>query len=158
MEQFYVGVKIVRGKPMARGKFDAMIGNDPPNHDVYILDGYAVTYPGGYVSWSPKNVFESAYLSMETNEPSELNDSRVTAKMVDEFMGSINTTQIDNKTTMVSVETPTGFVIHETSSCVDPDNFDLAVGGEVCANKISDKLWAFLGFVVQWGKYGLKSG
>lgn len=26
--------------------------------------GYAVKYPDGYISWSPKDVFESAYLPM----------------------------------------------------------------------------------------------
>ncbi len=41
----YIGVKIVKAEPQEKkGK-----------------PGYKVVYPDGYVSWSPKDVFEEAY-------------------------------------------------------------------------------------------------
>ena len=46
----YIGTKIVQAAP-AKG---IMSGND----------GYAVVYPDGYKSWSPKDVFEAAYVEM----------------------------------------------------------------------------------------------
>ena len=41
----YIGVKIVKAEPQVK--------NGKP--------GYKVVYPDGYVSWSPKDVFEEAY-------------------------------------------------------------------------------------------------
>ena len=41
----YIGVKIVKAEPKEK--------NGVP--------GYAVKYPDGYVSWSPKETFEQAY-------------------------------------------------------------------------------------------------
>ena len=41
----YIGVKIVKAEPQVK--------NGKP--------GYKVAYPDGYVSWSPKDVFEEAY-------------------------------------------------------------------------------------------------
>lgn len=41
----YIGVKIVKAEPKEK--------NGVP--------GYAVKYPDGYVSWSPKETFEKAY-------------------------------------------------------------------------------------------------
>lgn len=41
----YIGVKIVKAGPQMK--------NGKP--------GYKVVYPDGYVSWSPKDVFEEAY-------------------------------------------------------------------------------------------------
>lgn len=48
----YIGVKIVKAEPMAKdGK-----------------DGYKVVYPDGYVSWSPKEVFEKAYRTLDCED------------------------------------------------------------------------------------------
>lgn len=44
-EIFYYGTKCIEAQPQAKDG----------------LDGYAVTYSDGYKSWSPKDVFESAY-------------------------------------------------------------------------------------------------
>lgn len=41
----YIGAKIIKARPKAKdGK-----------------EGYEVLYPDGYVSWSPKETFETAY-------------------------------------------------------------------------------------------------
>lgn len=45
-----------------------------------------------------------------------------------------------NKCTIVACQLPNGFVIVESSSCVDPDNYDEEVGIENCLNKIKDKV------------------
>jgi len=57
-EDCYVGTKIVTATPMDKHTFrDSM--NRPPDRDNQ--PGYRVTYPDGYVSWSPKETFEIAY-------------------------------------------------------------------------------------------------
>lgn len=49
----YIGTKIVRASPSK--------GSDG-------RDGYFVTYPNGYESWSPKAVFEAAYRLISPEE------------------------------------------------------------------------------------------
>lgn len=48
----YIGVKIVKAEPQEKdGK-----------------QGYKVMYPDGYVSWSPKDVFEKAYRELDCKD------------------------------------------------------------------------------------------
>jgi len=116
-----------------------------------MVPGYAVKYEDGYISWSPKDVFERAYLPMGPS-----NDNKVTQEMVDVMMGLCSEQRLDPKTLLVTAETLTGFRQYETSSCVDPANFDAAIGRECCLKRIKDTLWKCMGFVVQWGRFGLK--
>ena len=56
----YVGAKIIHGEPMNYGEYAEK------KQLVFRVDeadkpGYMVTYPDGYVSWSPKAAFENAY-------------------------------------------------------------------------------------------------
>lgn len=48
----YVGTKIINAEPETKNG----------------EDGYKVVYPDGYVSWSPKEVFEQAYREISTGE------------------------------------------------------------------------------------------
>lgn len=41
------------------------------------------------------------------------------------------------------------------NSCVDPKNYDHDMGCQICVDKIKNKLWPMLGFVLQWAKNGL---
>ena len=54
-----------------------------------------------------------------------------------------------NKCTVVACRLPNGFVIVESSACVSPDNYDKAMGVEICMNKIKDKLWELEGYKLQ---------
>ena len=38
----------------------------------------------------------------------------------------------------------------------DPKNFDMSFGTDICRNRIADKLWGHMGFVLQWAMNGLK--
>lgn len=51
--ELYIGVKMVKAVPCAAWK-------DVGSHKVGD-PGYKVFYPDGYISWSPKDVFEEAY-------------------------------------------------------------------------------------------------
>ena len=139
MSQFYVGVKIVF----------AWVAKDNKGED-----GYAIKYPDGYVSWSPKDVFEASYLPM-----GDSNDNTVTQDMVSAMTKDhVESKELpDGKTTLVKCEMATGFVQYETASCVDPKNYDTAVGEKICVKRIEEAVWKFLGFVVQWGKFGLSA-
>lgn len=50
------------------------------------------------------------------------------------------------KTTQVMCTLPNGCVLIESSSCIDPANYDHEVGKEICMKKIEDKLWELEGY------------
>jgi hypothetical protein len=58
-EELYIGTKIIRAFPMTELTFLQSKGGPTPVQDD--RPGYHVRYDNGYTSWSPKDVFESAY-------------------------------------------------------------------------------------------------
>lgn len=54
-----------------------------------------------------------------------------------------------NKCTVVSCKLPNGFVIVESSACVDPDNYDINIGIEICLDRIANKVWELEGYRIQ---------
>ncbi len=48
----YLGVKLIQAEPQT-----VQDGVTP----ISVIEGYKVIYPDGYISWSPKAVFEEAY-------------------------------------------------------------------------------------------------
>lgn len=52
------------------------------------------------------------------------------------------------KTTIVTCKLPNGFVLIEDSSCVDPSNYDEAIGKESCMQRIENRLWELEGYAL----------
>jgi hypothetical protein len=75
----------------------------------------------------------------------------VTQEQVDEILNSSKkwVQTIWNKTTMVAVHLPNGFVIVESSSCVDPNNYDVKLGEQICLDRIKNKIWELSGYALQ---------
>ena len=61
----YIGTKIVKAMPMTMAKAQKVLGREIKPATVE-EDGYLVEYKDGYMSWSPKSVFEEAYKPAET--------------------------------------------------------------------------------------------
>ena len=61
----YTGTKTVKAKPMTMAKAQKVLGREIKPATVE-EDGYLVEYKDGYMSWSPKSVFEEAYKPAET--------------------------------------------------------------------------------------------
>lgn len=86
----YIGVKALKATPMTRGDYNAYRQWTIPENEKAEEEGYLVEYldggepniPGhkGYVSWSPKDVFEAAYQEVPAN---------VTGSGVDLFLADI---------------------------------------------------------------------
>lgn len=75
----------------------------------------------------------------------------VTQEMVDSILAAstIEDVKMGAKTTVVSATLPNGFVIVQSSSCVDPENYDHKLGKEICLKRIKDKIWEFEGYYLQ---------
>lgn len=53
------------------------------------------------------------------------------------------------KCLVVSVQLPNGFILTESSACVDPANFDEEIGMAICMEKIQNRLWELEGYLLQ---------
>ena len=67
MIKTYIGVKTVQGKPMNATEAYLVIGRECPE-ELKGKAGYLVIYPDGYESWSPKDVFEAAYVDVPAQD------------------------------------------------------------------------------------------
>ena len=79
------------------------------------------------------------------------NKNSITKEDIDNILSKtfIIAEKYDNKTTVIKATLPNGFVIVESSSCIDPNNFDMAVGEQICMKKIEDKIWELEGYRLQ---------
>ena len=76
MTTLYEGTKRVYAQPMSRGKYNEYRGWEVPADENPADDGYLVEYVdggrgndsrhAGYISWSPKDVFERSYKEVKT--------------------------------------------------------------------------------------------
>lgn len=64
--EIYVGTKIIKAKPMTSDDFKIEKGQSIGNDENQ--EGYRVQYDDGYVSWSPKSVFERCYRLLSQDE------------------------------------------------------------------------------------------
>ena len=143
----YIGTKLIEAEPCAAWK-------DTETHKAG-EPGYRVRYADGYESWSPKDVFERAYLPLTVNPELKTDAPSISKEMVDGFICEVETTTMGDKTTVVRAVLRNGFDIVESSACVSAENYDEAWGREICLGKIKDKVWMLLGFLLQTAVHGI---
>ena len=156
VNQDLTGVHVIEAQALKTGACDTIEearkrfgGSDDGN------PGYVVKYPDGYISWSPKDVFEKSYMQVQEN-PKLISGVSIGEHMVNDFISYIETSTVGYKTTMVRCVLRNGFEIIETSACVDARNYDQKLGEEICMKKIKDKIWYLLGFLLQTAWHGIK--
>lgn len=146
----FIEVKMIEAVPMtAREANDK--GYRIGNHS-FEEDGYEVTYPDGYKSWTPKDVADAAYYPLSENN----DGTKILKEDVENFITDVEVMTVGEKTTVVNAHTLTGFDTVHHSSCVDPKNYSEELGKQYAMEEVVNDLWAHLGFVLQWAKYGLK--
>ena len=152
----YIGTKIIQAEPAFRidGKIYSLDNILPKDTDVE--EGYRVRYSDGYESWSPKGVFEQAYLPVTVNPDLRTDSPSISQQMVDDFILKTWTQTMGDKTTVVQALLRNGFEIVESSACVSAENYDEKLGREICLGKIKYKVWFLLGFLLQTAVHGVK--
>lgn len=68
-------------------------------------------------------------------------------KMIQESQIQVKT--VFGKCTIVAVQLKNGFVLVESSSCVDLMNYSEAMGMAICIERIKNKLWELEGYKLQ---------
>ena len=132
----YISVKLIKAEPCKSwkkyGKYE--IG----------ADGYKIYYQNKdkYISWCPKKEFEKQYLQLEEED-------KITQNDVDIFIEEIKTIKMGDKTTVTQTICKNGFIITDASTCVNAKNFDMEIGKQCCIKRIKNKIWEYLGFLLQ---------
>ncbi|MDV3349084.1 hypothetical protein D0962_04845 [Leptolyngbyaceae cyanobacterium CCMR0082] len=132
MHQTYIGVKEVEAKPLKK----------------HGRDGYEVIYPDGYVSWSPKATFETAYFPISDS-------TRISETVVEAFIDDTETLTLGEKTTIIRARLINGFELFAHSACVDAANYNEVLGAAECLQKIEAQVWHLLGFTLRWARTGV---
>lgn len=88
----FIGTKIVNAKPMKRGDYNALRNWTLPTDENPADDGYLVEYTDaqrpnvegyrGYLSWSPKDVFEAAYSEYKSTANQDNSQGEILAEGV----------------------------------------------------------------------------
>lgn len=152
----YIGTKIIEAAPAIRMGGKVYDANELiPRSMELVEEGYKVRYQDGYESFSPKDVFERFYLELTVNPELRTKKPSISQKMVDDFIVAKEVSTLGDKVTVVRATLRNGFELVESSACVSPENYDEELGAKICMEKIKDKVWFLLGFLLQTGVNGL---
>lgn len=158
----YIGVKLIDAEPAIccnKNFFKSMEEAMEYRNELYkntgkvydIEEGYKVVYPDGYTSFSPKDVFESAYFQLGHKKA-----ERITVGDIDDFVKDTFSVKLGSKTTNTTLVLLNDYEVHGQASCVKAENYDIEIGKKLAEEKAKDKVWELLGFVLQWGINGIK--
>lgn len=80
-----------------------------------------------------------------------MSDIRVTQEQIDILLNNsdIEVKTVFGKCTTVAVKLKNGFILTESSACVDPANYDAELGKKLCLQHIENRLWELEGYALQ---------
>lgn len=155
----FVGTKLINAEPMTRADYNTLRGWLVPADEDGTDEGYLVEYIdggqanvegyAGYVSWSPKAVFEAAYIQVD-------DAVKVLPSRIEELMSKLEYRFARVEGTTITgcwAQLPGGFSVgYGESACVDPTNFNKEDGEkyakERCVVDARNKLWMLEGYVL----------
>lgn len=169
----YTGTKEVNATPMTRAAYNEFRGWELPADENGDDEGYLVEYVdggkanttqyAGYVSWSPKDVFERAYTPIPIIvEPAGPTVTK--ASMESQISGEYYFTAYDGvKHGHITRDEPkhsntlklltfcvlvlkNGFKVTGESACVSPENFNEELGRKYAREAAIEKLWPLMGY------------
>ena len=81
-----------------------------------------------------------------------MNKNTVTIEQVKENMQDMIVRTLEDfgkPCTYVTVRMKNGFTLRESTTCVDPANYDEEIGKNICLGRIEEKIWFLLGYQLQ---------
>lgn len=184
--QKYIGTKTINAKPMTRLEYNELRGwtvppDENPSDDGYLVeyvDGGQANHPdyAGYISWSPKAVFERAYQAQPVISEYSADDV-VTEEMIkarglnarrvslEELHGSIKSVEIVRHKSesggilrFAILNLDNGFAVTgRPSVAASPENDNDEVGVKIAVQNAVFELWPFLGFKLVQQRYEQQS-
>lgn len=69
--------------------------------------------------------------------------NKITKEDIDKILSKtlVKVEKYGDKTVVLMATLPNGFVIIESSSCIDPVNFNMSIGEQICMDKLVDKIY-----------------
>lgn len=132
------------------------------NEDGEIATIEDVDYEGGTVSYKFDDYTCYGVMSIDMfneyfekyEENTKHKDERTFAVAEERINWLLENSEIEwytvfDKCTVVSCKLPNGFVITESSACVDPSNYNEEMGVDNCLDKIVNKVWELEGYLLQ---------
>lgn len=118
-------------------------------------DGYRVYHKDDMEAYCPKDLFNKVYIEVNDNKdlPSGVS---IGQQMVNDFIDKVESMTMGEKTTVTQITLKNGFIITESSSCVDPKNYSMEIGEEINLEHAKNKIWELLGFLLQTAYHGFE--
>lgn len=118
-------------------------------------DGYRVYHKDNMEAYCPKDLFNKVYIEVNDNKdlPSGVS---IGQQMVNDFIDKVESMTMGEKTTVTQITLKNGFIITESSSCVDPKNYSMEIGEEINLEHAKNKIWELLGFLLQTAYHGFE--
>jgi len=166
----YIGTKMICAVAMTRLAYNELRGWTLPGDEngedegflVEYLDGGKANVPGyaGYVSWSPKEVFENAYRpvahsALATDSADAVEDMikaagatapRVTPEKLRSVIAQVMWIRPLGTLMICIVTLKNGFNVTGESACVDPANCREEIGRRVSYENAIRKIWPLEGY------------
>lgn len=78
-------------------------------------------------------------------------ENSVTQEQIDNIFGNAKkeVQTVFEKCTIMVCELENGFILVESSACVEPKNYDFDLGIKICEERIKNKLWELEGYKLQ---------
>lgn len=78
-------------------------------------------------------------------------DNTVTQEQIISIMkaSTVEVQTVLEKCTVVTCQLPNGFIIVESSACVDSANYNEDLGRKICMDRIINKVWELEGYKLQ---------
>jgi len=150
----YIGVKVINAKPMTRLEYNCFRGWDVPADENPDDEGFLVEYTdggkantkefAGYVSWSPKEIFEKAYIATD-DIPDSLTIEHIESVVTD----AVYFTAKDAPLTICVLYLQNGFTVTGESACVNPENFNAQIGKDIARANAIEKVWMLEGYLLK---------
>lgn len=162
----YIGTKVLKAKPMTKQEYCDYRGwkvpeDEDPNEPVYLVEyepdpKSKPNHPDhkGYISMSPKFVFDKAYteidgLPCEELDPIELKGPFVSLEDVQKAISSVRYIKLGKKIVVCHITLTNGFEVIGKAGVVDPKNFNMEIGSRVAKENALNEVWGHLGSILQ---------
>lgn len=145
---------------MTRGAYNQYRGWETPTDENPKDDGYLVEYQdggkpncprhAGYISWSPKDIFERTYHAVPMTEPHQYEAGQAPCVTIDdvlsEIVGETYTVLPSGRVIVCELTLKNGFTVRGESAVVFIENNVPETGRKVARENAVSQIWQLLGF------------